>query len=304
MRADAGFPGSYEQGDVTFLLRRLALAPVPLQEREQSIQSGSAHYSEMIGPEDAPTRARLRLFRESMAANGQRLGQDLVTLAAMLAESARGGELTIVSIARAGTPIGVVLTRLLRAVHGADRVRHYSISVIRDRGIDPRRRWLGWRIATAPRPIRFVDGWTGKGTIATELANSLRQLSGPHRRRAVGAAGYQRFRRPRGERGGLPAPDRLCWEETISGLVACTTPAAHGISDPPKFHSCVELSPSPPVRPLALVCGIRWEALCQQCTPPCDRPAPPAGCRGQFHPLTALHRRADAANLASPIAIA
>ena len=66
----APFSGSYAPDEVTFLLRRLRLETTPLEQREQKIQSGHSHYSEMIGPEDAPTRERLRLFRECLVTNG------------------------------------------------------------------------------------------------------------------------------------------------------------------------------------------------------------------------------------------
>ena len=168
------FPGSYASGDVSFLLRRLALAPVALGEREQFIQSGQRHYSEMIGPEDAPKRERVRLFRECLATNGPRHAADLVALSDALAASSPQRQLVIVSIARAGTPVGVVLRRLLLIRHGwpDDAVRHYSISVIRDRGADLHAvRLIAARYGA--ENIRFVDGWTGKGTIATELHASL-----------------------------------------------------------------------------------------------------------------------------------
>lgn len=168
------FSGSYDAADVQFLLRPLELTPTAVEERERHIQSGSRHYSEMIGPEDAPTRSRVRLFRECMEMNAARFAQDLVTLAAMLRQSVSAeGELTLVSIARAGTPVGVVLQRLISKTPGwAQRVRHYSISAIRDRGID----WHALRTILSHHPaesIRFLDGWTGKGTIANELAQSL-----------------------------------------------------------------------------------------------------------------------------------
>lgn len=153
-------------------MRRLHLPPTSLPERERLIQSGQRHYSEMIGPEDAPTRERLRLFRESLDANGQRMAHDIAILAATLAASATDGELTIVSIARAGTPIGVLLWHRLREIAPHLRLSHYSISVIRDRGVDCAA--LSWIMARHdPSSLRFVDGWTGKGTIALELHRSI-----------------------------------------------------------------------------------------------------------------------------------
>lgn len=166
------FSGTYQPAEVSFLMRRLHLETTPLEERERLIQSGQRHYSEMIGPEDAPTRARLRLFRECLAANGGRMATDLSNLAAALAASAVNNEVTLVSIARAGTPVGVLLWHRLRETSPHLRVSHYSISVIRDRGVDHAAlRWIMDR--HAPASLRFVDGWTGKGTIATELRRSL-----------------------------------------------------------------------------------------------------------------------------------
>jgi hypothetical protein len=166
------FPGSYAPDEVTFLLRRLRLVTTSLEQREQKIQSGHSHYSEMIGPEDAPSRERLRLFRECLVTNGARMATDISTLADALAASAVGDELTIVSIARAGTPVGVLLLHRLRQTAPHLRLAHYSISVIRDRGADLVA--LSWIMARhAPSSLRFVDGWTGKGTIANELRGSL-----------------------------------------------------------------------------------------------------------------------------------
>ena len=57
---------------------------------------------------------------------------------------------------------------------------HYSISIIRDRGVDERalleiqRRHPDW-------PIWFVDGWTGKGAISGELKRSLALFNRPGR---------------------------------------------------------------------------------------------------------------------------
>lgn len=164
--------GSYRLGEVEFLLRPLHLESTPLEERERQIQSGRRHYSEMIGPEDAPTRDRLALFRRCLAANGYRFAADLACLADALAASALDGELTIVSIARAGTPAGVILLHRLRHIAPHLRVAHYSISVIRDRGVDFAALSHILRLHPASS-VRFIDGWTGKGTIARELRSSI-----------------------------------------------------------------------------------------------------------------------------------
>jgi hypothetical protein len=170
--AQIGFSGSYDPGDVTFLLKPVTMAATDVAAKEAAIQSGRRHYSEMIAPEAIPDDGYLALYHAALARNGARLAQDVASLAAALAQRRPGREIVLVSLARAGTPIGVLLARTLRA--SGHRAVHYSVSIIRDRGIDP--------VALAhiaarhdPRDAVFVDGWTGKGAIARELRASLAQ---------------------------------------------------------------------------------------------------------------------------------
>jgi hypothetical protein len=169
--AEPHFSGSYAPEDVRFLLKPVTLRPTPLAEKERMIQSGQRHYSELIPPEELPDESYLTLYRAAVARNGARLAADIAALAAALAVRAAGrGEIVIASIARAGTPIGVLLVRTLRAM--GLRVQHVSISLIRDRGIDLEA--LAWIAARHdPADVVFVDGWTGKGAISTELHRSL-----------------------------------------------------------------------------------------------------------------------------------
>ncbi len=168
--ADSGAPvfsGSYPQDDVTFLLKPLDLQPMSdLEEKERMIQSGQRHYSEMISVERQPTSAYLSLFEQALEANIDRMAQDLVSLAEAIL-CGTGPAIVLVSLARAGTPVGIALRRWLQARHGLE-VPHYSISIIRDRGIDAVA--LDHIRARHPdRVIVFIDGWTGKGAIASEL---------------------------------------------------------------------------------------------------------------------------------------
>jgi hypothetical protein len=168
--APAHFSGSYEPQDVTFLLKPAALPTVDVATKERLIQSGARHYSEMLSPEAPPGPEYLLLYAEALERNGARLAQDIVSLAAAVAERNEGREVVIASLARAGTPIGVLLRRALVRLGVA--ATHYSLSIIRDRGIDMEAlRYIAAR--HDPRDVVFVDGWTGKGTIAGELRSSL-----------------------------------------------------------------------------------------------------------------------------------
>lgn len=165
------FSGSYAPDDCIFLMKPVHLAPVDVATKERLIQSGERHYSEMLSAESPPGEEYLRLYREALARNGARLAQDIVDLAGALAERAAGRpEIVIASLARAGTPIGVLLKRALLRM--GITAHHYSLSIIRDRGIDlAALNYIAER--HDPADVLFVDGWTGKGTITRELQASL-----------------------------------------------------------------------------------------------------------------------------------
>lgn len=166
------FPGSYRAGEVEFLLTRLqAQEFTSVHDKERLIQSGQRHYSQMLSPEALPSPRYMAVFEDACRANNARMAADCLRLAGLIA-ARRGGAITVVSLARAGTPVGVVVARLLRKVLKREAV-HYCVSIVRDRGID--RAALRHILARghAPESIVFVDGWTGKGVIARELALSV-----------------------------------------------------------------------------------------------------------------------------------
>lgn len=165
----SAFSGSYRQEDVRFLLKPLPLQQVvTVAEKETLIQTGAKHYSEILSPETLPSRRYLNLFSHACRANRRKMARDCTVLASLIAER-RKGDIVIVSLARAGTPVGVILKHLLERVFGR-RPAHYSVSIIRDRGIDQVALEYILSRGHAPESIVFVDGWTGKGVISRELA--------------------------------------------------------------------------------------------------------------------------------------
>jgi hypothetical protein len=126
------FAGSYAAGDVNFLLKRADIHFVGVTEKEQLIQSG-AHYSSMLSHEKLPSERYMQLFWEALNNNEERFSKDIATLAVALAER-MADQIVLVSLARAGTPVGVLLHRALKSM-GRDS-HHYSVSIIRDKGID------------------------------------------------------------------------------------------------------------------------------------------------------------------------
>ncbi|SDJ53928.1 cysteine protease StiP domain-containing protein [Salipiger marinus] len=174
------FSGSYLPEDVTFLLKPVHLATTDVSEKERRIQSGEAHYSEMLSEERRPDPTYLEIFEDAFARNTARMGYDLACIAATIAADVASGRLpeqvTLCSLVRAGVPYGVLLKRELTAL-GVD-CTHFGVSIIRDRGLDA--------VAMAhvlaahdPGGVLFVDGWTGKGAISTELTRSWTALGMP-----------------------------------------------------------------------------------------------------------------------------
>lgn len=181
--------GSYLASDVTVLLDIVdkdAVADVPVSQKEALIQSGQRHYSDMLTLENAPTAMHEQLYQQALAQGTTRTATDIVNLAYTLHHIFQQTvslqcPLILVSLVRAGLPIGVLLQRALADADSSYALPsvHYGISIIRDRGLDPVA--LQMILDSYPdSPIIFVDGWTGKGAIYQELARSLDAFSDPN----------------------------------------------------------------------------------------------------------------------------
>lgn len=287
------FHGSYDPQDVTFLLKPVDLAPTPIADKEAAIQSGARHYSEMLSVETPPGAEYLALYDAALGRNGRRLAQDIVTLAAAIdARAPAGREVVLASFARAGTPIGVLLRRALARI--GRTVTHYSISIIRDRGVD--RVALAY-IAAAhdPADVVFVDGWTGKGAIAGELRASL-ERDGPGFAPVLAVvadpAGVADL--AASENDYLIASGLL--NAIVSGLVSRTVLNA-ALVGPRDFHACVHYRHLKPIdRSRAFVDHV--DALAQGLAPlapaaPDDAPARRQQCQALLDGIMALTGTTD-----------
>ena len=129
--------GSFLPEDVTLLLKDVTglVEERDAGEREQRIQNGG-HYT------GALTRLVLRTYPHPV----------------------------FVSLVRAGVPCGVLMRRYAARVLGRD-VPHYGVSIIRGKGFDANALRTVLRENPGCTPV-FVDGWTGKGMITRQLAES------------------------------------------------------------------------------------------------------------------------------------
>ncbi|MFC4502284.1 MULTISPECIES: phosphoribosyltransferase [Streptomyces] len=229
---------SYPPEEVGWLLQDLSdvTLEAPTEEREEAIQSGGAHYAESLPVEYQPSERYQKLFQVALETSAVRLAQAVGTVTELvLAE--RSPRPVLVSLARAGTPVGVLMRRWAKYRHGLD-LPHYAVSIVRGRGIDANAlRWLAAH--HDPRDVVFVDGWTGKGAITRELAEALRELEA-----SDGIGGFDpeiavladpgSCVRTYGTREDFLVPS-ACLNSTVSGLISRTVLRADLVG-PHDFH--------------------------------------------------------------------
>lgn len=167
--------GSYKKDDVVFLLKDISqlIKEKGNKEREVAIQSG-VHYSEMLPIEYKPSDRYIELFYKAL----EEFKKDIAIYVGVVSEMIiknRGKDIVLVSLARAGTPVGILIKRYIKFKYNLD-LPHYSISIIRGKGIDVNA--IKYILLKHPhREIQFIDGWTGKGAINTELNKTCSELN-------------------------------------------------------------------------------------------------------------------------------
>ncbi|MFJ2176237.1 phosphoribosyltransferase [Streptomyces sp. NPDC087851] len=223
---------SYAPQDVGWLLQDLSDVELeaPTEEREEAIQSGGAHYAESLPVEYQPSERYQELFAAALETSAARVARAVGTVTeTVLAE--RSPRPVLVSLARAGTPVGVLMRRWAQHRHGLD-LPHYAVSIVRGRGIDANAlRWLAAH--HDPADVVFVDGWTGKGAITRELADALAGFDGFDPEIAV-LADPGGCVRTYGTREDFLVPS-ACLNSTVSGLISRTVLRADLVG-PDDFH--------------------------------------------------------------------
>ncbi|MFJ7334471.1 phosphoribosyltransferase [Streptomyces sp. NPDC101116] len=229
---------SYAPEEVGWLLQDLSdvTLEAPTEEREEAIQSGGAHYAESLPVEYQPSEQYQALFHAALDDSAARIARAVgVVTETVLAE--RSPRPVLVSLARAGTPVGILMRRWAQHRHGLD-LPHYAVSIVRGRGIDANAlRWLAEH--HDPRDVVFVDGWTGKGAITRELAEALEEFE-----KSDGIGGFSSeiavladpgsCVRTYGTREDFLIPS-ACLNSTVSGLISRTVLRADLVG-PHDFH--------------------------------------------------------------------
>lgn len=167
---------SYSPDDVTILLQNLKdkVPVLDTKEREKLNQSG-VHYSEMLPVEYVPSSEYLKVYENALKSQGKQTAQSVVNLAYKILSTKPTKNIVLVSLARAGTPIGILLKRYLSKYCNCN-VTHYTISIIRGKGIDIAA--INYILSKHDaKNIVFVDGWVGKGAINRVLADAVSKLN-------------------------------------------------------------------------------------------------------------------------------
>ncbi|MET8681180.1 phosphoribosyltransferase domain-containing protein [Streptomyces sp. NPDC004647] len=229
---------SYAPDEVGWLLQDFSEVRLeaPTEEREEAVQRGGAHYAESLPVEYQPSEQYQELFRAALDTSAARIARAVGTVTeTVLAERGASGSgerrPVLVSLARAGTPIGILMRRWAQHAHGLE-LPHYAISIVRGRGIDTAAlRWLADH--HDPADVVFVDGWTGKGAITRELADAVMPFPGFDPEIAV-LADPGGCVRTYGTREDFLIPS-ACLNSTVSGLISRTVLRADLVG-PDDFH--------------------------------------------------------------------
>lgn len=254
---------SYAPDEVGWLLQDLSSITLeaPTEEREEAIQAGGAHYAESLPVEYQPSEQYQALFHSALEASAGRIARAVgaVTETVIAERSARP---VLVSLARAGTPVGVLMRRWALHAHGLD-LPHYAVSIVRGRGIDTTAlRWLAAH--HDPADIVFVDGWTGKGAITRELAQALSDFPGFDPRIAV-LADPGGCVDTYGTRDDFLIPS-ACLNSTVSGLISRTV-LRDDLVGPDDFHGAKfyrDLAPADLSRLLVDTVAARFDEVADQ----------------------------------------
>lgn len=164
---------TYKPEDVEILLKDIGGAVEPLDNecREKLIQQG-VHYSEMLPLEYKPSKEYLYTYETALRQSAQITANAVAAVSDKIWKS-KGRGIVLVSLARAGTSIGILIKRFIKKKYGCD-VPHYTISIIRGKGID--KNAMDYILKRhAPQDIQFVDGWVGKGAIQNQLNAAMRE---------------------------------------------------------------------------------------------------------------------------------
>lgn len=167
----AGMKSSYNEDDVILLLNDMTgkVSPVSQEERKERVAKGE-HVRSIIIEEYGMSTQYEEIIKTNIEKYLDRMAMAVGKLSELLYQT-KGKNMVLVDIARAGIPIGILVKRYLKQVHDAD-ITHYGISLVD--GLDPKA--MEYILSRhRAKHIQFIDGWTGKGTVANEIKKCVEE---------------------------------------------------------------------------------------------------------------------------------
>ena len=129
----------------------------------------------MLPIEYVPTQKYMEIYEEALEKYAGPTALAVGKLSDRIMRT-KGQDVVIVSLARAGIPIGILVKHYIRQKYQLE-VPHYAISIIKGRGIDDNAmKYLLDRYR--PQQLLFLDGWIGKGAILNELRKDIEAYEG------------------------------------------------------------------------------------------------------------------------------
>lgn len=166
---------SYTNPDeVTLLLKDMTgkVSPVSQEERKKMVDDG-AFVRSIIIKEYEITKEYTDIVNSYMDDYIPNMAKYVGILAEQL-YAAKGNDLVLVDIVRAGIPIGILVRRYIQKFYNVD-IPHYGISLVKGLDKDAMKYIINKH---GPKGIQFIDGWTGKGTVAKEVRASAAEFEG------------------------------------------------------------------------------------------------------------------------------
>lgn len=164
---------SYLPHQVTCLFAPFNGDLLSVQEKEACLQSGG-YYGDILSKEERPDPQYVEIFDQLSAKLSHKLAQPVLQLVEHFHTTRPlDRPIVLLSLARAGTPIGVVVAELLRTRFHRE-VHHYSVSVLHKYGLDSHA--MNHILARhAAEDVVFLDGWVSQGRITRAVEESAPQ---------------------------------------------------------------------------------------------------------------------------------
>lgn len=225
---------SYDPNEVTLLIKDLTgmVKPVSVAEKDEMVKKGTFERSIMI--EEYPiSKEYADIVWESMKQYAKQTAIAVGNVAEQIYKL-KGNNLVLVSIIRAGIPVGILIKRYLKMKYNVD-IPHYAMSLVKGLDANAMKYILERHKAEG---IQFIDGWTGKGTVTRELVASAENYEGVDASLAVlsDAIGVSKYC---GNRTDIAIPSAPL-NASVTGLVSITIFNNDLVSDT-DFHGAMYL---------------------------------------------------------------